>query len=256
MGPAAIRAMVGVFVYSFSNEQGKGKRGEIEMTFFIGRKMHHALLITCLMACFMAVSACGAGTGQVAASSVAASSPSQATATPNGTGLTASLRLAQPGLLLKRLQPLVGTWRTRMTVTQTPESAPVTSTDITTNLQWVNNGTFLQEEMTGQLGGTAYYRLGFMTYNNLDQRYEFITMDHVDTGFMIYYSVANDPGNSLTMYGRFTEGGSGPTLVGQEVKIRYVIRWVNNESFSEDMYFTRPAAPEYLAVQYTLTRQK
>jgi Protein of unknown function (DUF1579) len=229
------------------------------MMSFSEQKIRSTLLIAYLIAICIICSACATNGGQGTISpTIPRTVSAQPTSVPSADSQqTASLRLAKPGLPLKKLQLLVGTWQTHMMVRQTQGSTPVVSTNITTRRQWVNNDTYLQEEMTGQLPGAPYYRLGFLTYNNLEQQYELVTMDHLDTGMMLYQSVGSvDSGNTVTLYGRFTEGGSGPTVVGQVIKIRYVFRWENSETNSEEMYFTRPASPEYLAVQYLFTRQK
>lgn len=169
--------------------------------------------------------------------------------------LSASLRYAQPGPLLKKLQTMIGTWKTQITLKPTPQATPVVSNNLTTRWTWVVDGCYLQEEVTGQLGGAPYYRLGYLTYNNLDKRYEFVTLDHFDTGFMSYESMEDGSGTT-TLFGHFTQGGTGPTLAGQEIKIRYVFHWPDQHHMSEEMYFTPPAGAEYLVVQSVLTRQQ
>ncbi|QBD76975.1 DUF1579 domain-containing protein [Ktedonosporobacter rubrisoli] len=225
--------------------------------YFIKRAQRHVLCIAFLFVLSLTFAACGEPVGIDASvspalnSAIAQTSPSQGSGQPS-----ASLRLAKPGPPLTRLQPLMGTWQTELTIRQTPTSTPVVSNDITTRWQWVVDGCYVQEEMTGKLAGAPYYRLGYLTYNNLDERYEFVTMDHFDTGFMRYQSVALDSGNMITLYGHFTEGGSGPKLEGQVIKIRYVFSWQDENHMSESMYFTRPADKEYLAIRYVFTRQK
>ena len=227
------------------------------MKFFIKRKMFYALVIAFFMVC-MAFSACASGNETAAASTTLSKSTSPAqTATPQGgSQLSASLRYAQPGPLLKKLQPMVGTWQTQITLRQTPQATPVVSKELTTRWKWVVDGCYLQEEVTGQLGGAPYYRLGYLTYNNLDERYEFVTMDHFDTGFMTYQSMEDGSDTTTTLFGHFTQGGTGPTLAGQEIKIRYVFHWPDQNHMSEEMYFTPPAGTEYLVVQSVLTRKQ
>ncbi|MBO0782805.1 MAG: hypothetical protein J2P37_28655, partial [Ktedonobacteraceae bacterium] len=54
-----------------------------------------------------------------------AATPTPTSLAQGNQSLSASLRYAQPGPLLKKLQPMVGTWQTQITLRQTPQATPV-----------------------------------------------------------------------------------------------------------------------------------
>jgi hypothetical protein len=155
------------------------------------------------------------------------------------------------------LKPLEGTWRVEhsvFVVIGTPEK-PATSVGTICRRSWISDGRYLHDVTEGTLGGQPYFREGLLGYDNMDKRYEWVTVD-MNTMMMIYRS-ANGSGPQLpiVMNGIFTDPGwLGEDNVGKEVAMRTVIRIESDDRHVFDLYFTPPGKPEILADRKVYTR--
>jgi hypothetical protein len=72
------------------------------------------------------------------------------------------------------------------TMGRSPDLPPIGSDDITTTREWVAEGRYVQDTTTGTVGGNRYWRRGWLGYSNMDRRYEWVTIDCLNTTMMIY----------------------------------------------------------------------
>ena len=95
------------------------------------------------------------------------------------------IRRGLPGSGHEALQPLVGRWRVRYEVYGTlgrrGDEPPIVSEDVTTRREWMGDGRFIEDTTEGTLMGAPLWRRGWLGYSNMDQRYEWITIDSVNT---------------------------------------------------------------------------
>ena len=88
------------------------------------------------------------------------------------------------------VKPLVGRWRVRYEVYGTfgrrGDEPPIVSQDIRTRRQWIGEGRFIEDTTEGSLMGAPFWRRGWLGYSNIDQRYEWVTIDSVNPTMMIY----------------------------------------------------------------------
>lgn len=165
---------------------------------------------------------------------------------------------AMPGAGQKALAPLAGTWRVEKSLyvaIGTPDN-PVVSTDIRTTRVWIGDGRFLRSTTRGTLGGQPYFRTGFLGYNNIDERYEWVTADNFTPLLMSY---AGEDGSGvrlpIEMNGTFSDLGiTGEKNVGKTIPMRTVIHIESDDRHVFELYFTPPGGAEVLADRMIFTR--
>lgn len=173
----------------------------------------------------------------------------------------AAARLAEPGDEHRRLETLVGTWRAHLQLHPAPGAAgDIVAADIAGERRWLVEGRYLQEDLRGELGGAPYHRIGLLTFHRLLCRYQMVTADNLDTGFMPYESrdiAAGDPDDRVELFGSFIYGGAGADIVGVFYRTRYVIDLPalgQPDRHGARMFFAPPSQPEFLFCAFDFER--
>jgi hypothetical protein len=170
------------------------------------------------------------------------------------------MRRGLPGPGHAALEPLVGAWRVHKSIYATmgrrSDEPPLVSDDIIARREWVAGGRYVQDTTEGTVAGMPYWRRGWLGYSNMDRRYEWVTIDAVNTTMMIYLGA---PGSGqrtpISMSGAFTDQGvAGERSVGKRVGQRTVIRIENKDRHVIELYFTPPGGKEALADRSVYTR--
>ena len=170
------------------------------------------------------------------------------------------MRRGLPGKEHAALNPLVGTWRARYEVYGTlgrrGDEPPIVSDDVTTRREWIGGGRFIEDTTEGTLMGAPLWRRGWLGYSNVDRRYEWITIDSVNSTMMIY---SGAPGSAtaqpIVMEGAFTDQGvAGEETVGKRVGMRTVIRIESDNRHVFELYFRRPGEKDVLALRTIYVR--
>lgn len=105
-------------------------------------------------------------------------------------------------------------------VVGTPEQ-PAVSTDITCRREWIAGGRFLHDVTEGSFAGSPYYRQELLGYSNVDQRYEWITVDDANANMMIYLGKdGTGPRLPIIMRGVTDQGWPGEDVAGKPVNMR------------------------------------
>lgn len=159
------------------------------------------------------------------------------------------------------LAPLIGAWRTQLSVYGTmgrsPELPPIVSDDITTKREWVADGQYIEDRTEGTINGQPYWRRGWLGYSNMDQRYEWVTIAP-RVPMMIYLGKpGSDDQRPIEMTGVFTDQGVvNDETVGKTVGQRTTIVIESDDRHTFELYFTPPGGPEHLAMRMVFTRVK
>ena len=164
-----------------------------------------------------------------------------------------------PGEGHSALAPLVGTWRTHLSVHgalgRSPDLPPIVSDDIRTVREWVADGQYIEDRTEGTLNGQPYWRRGWLGYSNLEQRYEWVTI--APRVPMMFYLGRQGSGKQMPieMTGVFTDQGVvSEKTVGKPVGQRTTISIESNDRHTFELYFTPPGGPEQLAIRMVFTR--
>jgi Protein of unknown function (DUF1579) len=175
-------------------------------------------------------------------------------------GIAAFVRRGMPGPGHAVIATLAGTWRVHYevygTLGRSGDEPPIVSDDIRTHREWVGEGRFLEDTTEGTLMGAPYWRKGWLGYNNMESRFEWLTIDAVNSAFMMYSAAPQSgPSVPITMTGVFTDQGvAGEESVGKQVGMKTVVDIDNSDRHRFDLYFTRPGKKETLAVRAIYTR--
>ena len=110
----------------------------------------------------------------------------------------------------------------------------------------------------GQLGGKPYFRTGFLGYDSMDKRCEWVTADN-QTPILMSYHAADGSGvaQSIEMTETFTDPGvTGEANVGKSVAMRTHIEIESNDRNTYDLFFTPPGGAEMLVDLMVFERAK
>lgn len=170
------------------------------------------------------------------------------------------VRRGMPGPGHAALASLAGTWRVQMGVYaalgRSADAAPITSDDLITRRQWVAGGRYLEDTTQGTLAESRYWRRGWLGYDNMVARYEWVTIDETNAGMMYYASrPGSGPRTDIDLLGTFVDQGvAGEAFVGKTVPMRTVIRIEGRDRHVIELYFTPPGSKEALATRMVYTR--
>lgn len=163
-----------------------------------------------------------------------------------------------PGPGHNAMKVLAGKWRVSISLYMALGSPdhPVSSADIIATREWIDGGRFLQDTTTGTIGGAPYWRLGILGYDNMASSYQWVTVDGINAGMMIYQGA---PGSGYTfpaeMTGTFVdEGVLGERFAGKTIGQRTEIIINGPDQHVFNIYFTPPGEPERLADHNVYTR--
>ena len=165
-----------------------------------------------------------------------------------------------PGPGHAALEPLVGTWRVQMSIHATlgrsPEEPPLVFDNLTCKREWVADGHYLEDTTEGVAAIGTIWRKGWLGYSNMDRRYEWVTIDPINSDMMIYAAETGSGTNMpISMSGFFTDQGvSGEENAGKSVGMRTVIAIESNDRHVFELYFTPPGKQEVLATRQIYTR--
>jgi hypothetical protein len=167
-------------------------------------------------------------------------------------------RRGLPGHGHAALQPLAGTWRVEnsLYIAVGTRDNPAVSSDLICRREWVGEGRYLRDVIEGTMAGGRYWRLGLLGYSNMDDRYEWVTVDGFNAGMMIYLGAPRAGTESpIVMTGVFTDQGVlGEQAAGKLVAMRTVIRIESNDRHTFELYVTPPGEQERLADRKVYTR--
>jgi hypothetical protein len=158
-----------------------------------------------------------------------------------------------PGEGHKLLEPLIGQFRQHKeihgTLGRAPNAPPIKSDAVVTTRSWVAGGRAIEDISEGKIEGMPYWRKGWLGYSAMDQRYEWVTIDAINTTMMIYVGAQGSGAKSpIEMSGSFTDQGVvSEETVGKRVRMRTVITIESNDRHVFELYFTPPGGGEVLA---------
>lgn len=90
---------------------------------------------------------------------------------------------ATPAEPHKKLAELAGNWNYTSKMWESAKAKPEESKG-TSSMEMVLGGRYLQQKFTGQAMGQPFEGLGFIGYNNLENKYENLWLDNMGTGMM------------------------------------------------------------------------
>ena len=159
-------------------------------------------------------------------------------------------KLATPGANHKLLEPFVGSFNVKTVMWEYP-GAPAQESTGTSEHAWVLGGRFIQQTFHGQFMGQPFEGIGYTGYDNYKKKFISSWMDTMGTMMMISSGTADATGKLINFTAEFDDA-----MTGKKMTVREVIRVVDWDTHSMEMYMPGPDGKEYKNLEITYTRKK
>lgn len=155
-----------------------------------------------------------------------------------------------PGPEHKRLEPFAGSWTYTVKAWMDPSKPPEESKG-TCERKWILDGRFLLEEVQGAETNNPFRGLGLLGYDISQKKYTSAWVDSMSTAIATGLGTCDPSGKVFT----FTSEGFDP-IAGKRVKGRDLVRIVDNDKHTMEMYKEGPAGKEVKVLEITMTRKQ
>lgn len=161
------------------------------------------------------------------------------------------MKYATPGENHKALNPLVGSWECTVKSMMDP-NVPAEVSKGASESRWVMDGRYVQEDLSGDMGGMPFKGMGLYGYDNMKQEYTMFWADNMSTAFMVITGSIDPTGKIITLRGSMPD----PMNNMKEKKYRAVRRIVNSDQNVFEMYDTGTDGKEFMGLEVTYNRKK
>ncbi len=155
---------------------------------------------------------------------------------------------ATPGEEHKRLQGIVGNWKTTSNFWMEPGKKPEVSKG-TAKHEWILGKRFVREEYRGKFAGQKFVGNGIVGYDNVKKQYVSTWIDSMGTGVMLAEGSYNAAANQIEMGSHY----SCP-MTGGERSGRTVTRFVSKNEFVFEMFDKTPDGVEVKVMEIVYKR--
>lgn len=152
-----------------------------------------------------------------------------------------------PGEHHKHLQPMVGKWNAQVKW-RMDANAPWSTSTTTSVVAWILGGRYLQEKVSGEIDGAPFEGLGMIGYDNVKKKHFSTWMDNLSTGIAHDEGQCNESGSVITLHGSMTDP------MGQLIKSRTVVKIINNDKRTTEMFQSVNGGAEFSAMEIICTR--
>jgi hypothetical protein len=170
------------------------------------------------------------------------------------------MKLSSPSDGHKRLDALVGEWKTTQKMWMEGPQGPSVETQGTSTSKWILGGRFIHQEDSnimkfpgpdGKMSELPFSGVGMTGYDNYRNIYNGVWVDSMGTVMLTFKGVASQDGKTITMYGEMDE----PSLhmVGRAVKYVTIIESNDKHIFQ---LFDLAAGDNFKVVEVTYERKK
>jgi hypothetical protein len=157
---------------------------------------------------------------------------------------------ATPGAAHKALEPHVGNWNLKMKCSSKPGEAPMES-DATSKVEWIMDGRFIQEKVSGTFMDAPFTGQGTCGYDNIKKKYVSSWLDNMGTGIMVNEGTYDAASKTFTYTGECPD-----PMTGKFVKSRMTQKWTDNDHWTMQAFHPGPDGKEFMAMELTATRAK
>lgn len=148
----------------------------------------------------------------------------------------------QPNENHKLLEPLVGTFKAKVTMWMEPGGDPTVSEGIMVN-KWSLGGRYVEHEYEGDSFGGKFEGKGFMGFDNTSQQFQGFWIDTASTMMQTSQGDFDAKSNTFTMRGEMI----CPSSKQHHTK-RDTVKITDNDHHSMEMFFTGPDGVEHQAM--------
>lgn len=163
--------------------------------------------------------------------------------------MEAMMKAMMPGEPHKKLEPMIGTFETKISMWMAPGTDPMTSGGTSEN-KWVMGGRYVEQRFTGTFNGMPFEGLGYTGYDNVKRQYWGTWMDNMSTGVMVSTGSTED-GKTWS----FTSSMPDP-MTGKETKVDEKIVVTDADHHSMEMWMEGPDGKMFKSMDMRYARKK
>ncbi len=162
--------------------------------------------------------------------------------------MDAWLKLAAPGEAHKRLEPMIGMFKSETTMWMDPSQPAQTSLG-TMNNSWILGGRFVKSECKSEMAGMPFEGFGLMGYDNASKHYVGSWCDTFGTMLLTYDDGTVDASGKTIS----TSMTMDDPVAGHKVKMRGVTTIESKDRHTYEMFVPGPDGKEFknLSIVYT-----
>ena len=164
--------------------------------------------------------------------------------------MEAMAKAGTPGEAHKKLEPMVGTFDTKVKMWMDP-SKPAEESSGKTESKWVLGNRFVQENYEGTFMGQPFSGMGYWGYDNITKKYTGTWMDSMGTAMMNSTGKVDASGKVMT----YTAMMNDP-MTGKLCKITEKVTVADNDHHLMEMWGPDPSGKNYKMMEITYVRKK
>jgi hypothetical protein len=165
-------------------------------------------------------------------------------------GAEAMMKAATPGEPQKHLGQMAGDWTFEQKFWMAPGQPPAESKG-TMHAELLMGGRYVEHHWHGNFMGMPFEGRGTDGYDNVSKQYVNTWIDNMGTGIMNGTGTCDDAGKKCT----YTNSMNDP-MTGKPATMRTVITWVDNDTFTNEMWSNDPSGKEMKMMEITAKRKK
>jgi hypothetical protein len=164
--------------------------------------------------------------------------------------MEAMTKAATPGEPHKKLDSMIGTWDTKVTMWMDPSKPPAESTGTSEN-KWVLGNRYVQQTFEGTFMGQPFSGMGYTGYDNITKKYTGTWMDTGSTAMMNMTGKADAAGKVMTFSGTMND-----PMTGKACKLTSKVTVADNDHHTMEMWGPDPTGKVYKMMEITYVRKK
>lgn len=142
----------------------------------------------------------------------------------------------------------IGLWKMQMSAFN-PDGTPAMSSTATSKVEWIMDGHYVQETVTGDFGGMPFHGSSLLGFDNIKQRYVGTWIDNWSTGVMTMEGTYDPKTKTLTMISSMPE-----PMSWSYVEAKTVSTWIDQDHGVAKFYMPGPDGNDYMHMQLDYTR--
>ena len=163
--------------------------------------------------------------------------------------MDAMTKAGTPGDAHKKLEPLIGTFDTKVKMWMDP-SKPAEESSGTSVNKWVLGNRWVEQRFEGTFMGQPFSGIGYTGYDNVKKKYVGTWMDSASTAMMTSMGTA-DASGKMTMVGMMDD-----PMTRKSMKVTTKFSMADPDSQVMEMWCPGPTGKVYKMMEITYTRKK
>jgi len=176
--------------------------------------------------------------------------PQAAPQTPSPAEMEAWSKSMTLGEQHKHMGHMVGDWTYTIKMWMAPGQPPQESNG-TMHAESLMGGRYVEHHWSGNMMGMQFEGRGTDAYDNVTKKYLSSWIDNMGTGIATSTGTCEDGGKKCTFSGTMSDPMTGGTSTN-----RSVITWVDNDTFTNEMYGNDPTGKEMKMMEINAKRKK